>query len=1407
MSQAALMQNDDLSTPYMENIQQAEGKDAIAWMKQQGTLAATDLQQEQMKGPAKEQENRPDLPDATRAWGDASPSGAFSTVYRNIADIPLSAGHGVVDGVNNFLSTVEDLSRDFSNLVFPNGVDFKPTLDFSSPMLVRPVDPKDTSEEARGDRLPQVFDSPDTPTGHMASKVAEFLTGFAAGGPAVKGLKAASAAGKFTTSMIRGAISDFAFMAPDDERLSDLLQSVPALQNPVAEFLSSSPDDTATEGRLKNAAEGLGLGALTEGLMVAFKAMRAGRQAKAAGVTKEEVDALAESSTKAIAEQKAPASALDALGPADGALVSQVDVAGTAPQKIALRGARSEEADLLDRAGFAVDQDVFHAPVTMDGKRRYGIRREALEAEGEFGDRWTRIDTKAEEWPTLPEKRQKGAWIKEWREFGKELYNKLLNQKHTVESTGEAISLGPEGRKHTLGQRQSPEGIKALPYLPEIIQKAFKTGEYNPKHSQAKNPDMRPVTLYHSAVAIDGKPYDVQIVAKRNAQGEQELVFYDMRARGKEVTDRSTEPRLPKEKQIPTGHLKVENPSVSQNINPDTPGVNATSVNSDLSKTKVADFFGDAKDIVDDIRPADVAGEQVGPTASRDMHINFARINTPEDVREAISISADAYRGEIDAARRGKRSFEEITLSAEQEDAWKILAERRQGDPLNAEQSLAARNLWASSGQKLAETARQAAQAPTEENLFAFRKMLEVHRAVQNEVIAARTETARALASWRIPAGPKELQLRHFEDVLNGTGGIEAARDLADRVSKLSDAGMVQELEAMIAKTPATVTRESIQEAWVMGLLSGPKTHLVNMMSNTTVALQQVFERSVAARIGKLAGDETGVQVGEALAMLNGMLGGAKDGIRLAGKAFKMNEVGGWSGKMDLPHTPAISAENWNLAKDGAFGKTIDVLGQAIRLPGRALMAEDEFFKSVGYRAELHAQAYRQATREASAGKIGKDEIKERMAELLENPPDNIKMAAIDHATYSTFSNAPGKFAEGWMKFVQKNPGLRFITPFIKTPTNILSYAVAERSPVAPLFRSFREDIAAGGARQQLAMARISTSTALMLSAADLAFNGTITGSGPPSQAQRQTLMRTGWQPNSIKIGDRYFSYSRMDPLGMTFGIAADLAEVVTHMDHGDKEVDADETAVYFAASIAGSVMSKSYMRGLSDVMEVLSNPKSKAVNYAERFAGSFVPAAVAEVAKFNDPYMLEVNSMVEAMKARIPGLSEDLPARRDLWGRAISYRSGLGSFYDAISPIASRRENPEPIDNEMLRLEMYMSSASKRVDFGDKVFVDLTRFDGAYSRYAQLAGNEAQHQAWGKGCMDYLNDVVRGKSPTSSIYQARSDGPDGGKAEFIRSAIHQYREIAKKQLLEEYPELREYVEQKKAGKPGKLAF
>ena len=195
-----------------------------------------------------------------------------------------------------------------------------------------------------------------------------------------------------------------------------------------------------------------------------------------------------------------------------------------------------------------------------------------------------------------------------------------------------------------------------------------------------------------------------------------------------------------------------------------------------------------------------------------------------------------------------------MELSASQEDAFKVLLDRRQGQPLNAEQSLAARQLWAASGQKLTEVAKIAADNPSEVNLFAFRKMLATHYAIQNEVIAARTETARALASWRIPAGSGIERFAQIENALRSSGDLDLSREMATRIAALNQAGMFREVDQVVRGSVWARSRDAFLEAWVNGLLSSPPTHLVNMMSNTSVVFQQMYERAAAAQISRILG-------------------------------------------------------------------------------------------------------------------------------------------------------------------------------------------------------------------------------------------------------------------------------------------------------------------------------------------------------------------------------------------------------------------------------------------------------------------------------------------------------------------------------------------------------------------------
>src|SRR5690606_18689796 len=120
---------------------------------------------------------------------------------------------------------------------------------------------------------------------------------------------------------------------------------------------------------------------------------------------------------------------------------------------------------------------------------------------------------------------------------------------------------------------------------------------------------------------------------------------------------------------------------------------------------------------------------------SDEVFINFSRIQAPDDIKKLIDEMAQSQKGDIKAAQRGVRTWEQTKLSATQVDAWDELMKRAPGGMLNAEQSLAARQLWVTSATKLAEVSKLAVTNPSEANLVAFRQMLATHYAIQKEVI------------------------------------------------------------------------------------------------------------------------------------------------------------------------------------------------------------------------------------------------------------------------------------------------------------------------------------------------------------------------------------------------------------------------------------------------------------------------------------------------------------------------------------------------------------------------------------------------------------------------------------------------------------------------------------------------
>ena len=770
--------------------------------------------------------------------------------------------------------------------------------------------------------------------------------------------------------------------------------------------------------------------------------------------------------------------------------------------------------------------------------------------------------------------------------------------------------------------------------------------------------------------------------------------------------------------------------------------------------------------------------------------INWARISTADDVKLVMRQMADHLKAEIDSARRGRITQEETAKLAD--DLGMTVDQlllRREGQAFNAEETLAARQMLTAATEKLLEAAKAAA-APNAGpvDLFAFRRMLATQAAIQNEVLAARAEAGRALNAWKIPAAAKGdvERSRAVLEALEGGGGEEIARDLARRIGMLADTGAdAAGMNAVVRKSATATTWNVVSEVWINALLSNPKTHLVNIASNSLALGQQVLERGIAEKWAAAMRAEgaalDGVVPGEAAAMMQAVVSAQKDAWKTAWLALKSGETGHAIGKVETPHAAAVSAETFRL-EGTQLGRVVDLLGTVERVPGRLLGTADEYFKTIGYRMEVFAQAQRQATSEGLSGEA----LRTRFAELVANPPEHIRLAAIDAALYATFTSKAGGAAQALIKLREAVPAVTFILPFVKTPANIVHYSF-ERTPLAPLMASYQADIAAGGARAELARTRMATGTSIMLMAADYADRGLVTGKGPADPGKREALERQGWKPYSIRSGDRWIGYDRLDPYGMLFGFAADMAEFSRRLEiDGDKIDEFSEIWAAGIAAVSQTTINKTYLQGVADFAWMIEDPKRRAFDYLGREVGTVVPAGVNMVRQLGDPVAREHMKIWDFVQGRLPGFSEGLTPSRDLWGKEKRPDSGFGPWYDALSPAAVSRIKASPVDAEMGRLNMGVERIEKRATV-DGVPMNFRDWPAVYDRYVVLAGNEAKNPAYGNmGAKDFLDAVVSGKQPWAGMvdYAKLGEGPDGAKADFIRATIAQYRKTAQAAIL-----------------------
>jgi hypothetical protein len=264
-----------------------------------------------------------------------------------------------------------------------------------------------------------------------------------------------------------------------------------------------------------------------------------------------------------------------------------------------------------------------------------------------------------------------------------------------------------------------------------------------------------------------------------------------------------------------------------------------------------------------------------------------------------------------------------------------------------------------------------------------------------------------------------------------------------------------------------------------------------------------------------------------------------------------------------------------------------------------------------------------------------------------------------------------------------------------------------------------------------------------------------------------------------------------MDPLGFTLGLGADLGEYILDSNQNTDSASLEKAIKASAMSVGNNVLSKSYLRGMAWFVAALQGSNTQMARYIDQMGGSFMPAGIATVARGIDPYMRASHDIISRLKSRTPGMSQDLPVLRDLYGRPKTYQSGLGKTYDVVSPIYSRREDIQPVDREMMLMSEYIGMPSNRISG-----VKLADRPDVFSRYLELQGQKTPQELGdiklagkygSKNLLDTLNDIVTGQHKLSREYR---DADMDDKIKVLRKVSTDFRKAARKKLIEEYPKV-----------------
>jgi hypothetical protein len=284
-----------------------------------------------------------------------------------------------------------------------------------------------------------------------------------------------------------------------------------------------------------------------------------------------------------------------------------------------------------------------------------------------------------------------------------------------------------------------------------------------------------------------------------------------------------------------------------------------------------------------------------------------------------------------------------------------------------------------------------------------------------------------------------------------------------------------------------------------------------------------------------------------------------------------------------------------------------------------------------------------------------------------------------------------------------------------------------------------------------------------------------LTGSPPADAAGRASWDANGIKPYSIKVGDQWVSYQRVEPFATVMGLAADTFKLTDRYMSGKMTPNKEYEEVLEASwsLLKANVLEKTFLQGFADMITAFDNP-NMAKGYFDNLAKRLIPAGANTIARSLDPYEREATGVglegtLEKMQQRIPILRESLPKSYSLYSAdPNNIEARKTSLSQAVTGI-SLGDMPTEFQQGMAELGVTFSPKSARMS---KVALDSQQL----SDYKRMI-NEMSTRMFANALPNLQ------KLPNDKIKQT-----------VARNMMSKVTRAARMKLLAKYPGLREEI-------------